>query len=57
MRWCVVVVLWAVSVVAVWAQDVQPKLEVTFEENETVPGQPLTLPAGKVAFGGVTEKL
>ncbi|MBO6898558.1 MAG: BatD family protein [Shimia sp.] len=43
MRWCGVVVLWAVSVVAVWAQDVQPKLEVTFEENETVPGQPLTL--------------
>ncbi|WP_299418909.1 hypothetical protein [uncultured Shimia sp.] len=43
MRWCVVFVLWLANVAAVWAQDVQPKLEVTFEENETVPGQPLTL--------------
>ncbi len=43
MRWCVVFVLWLASVVAVWAQEVQPKLEVTFEESETVPGQPLTL--------------
>ncbi|MCH2067547.1 hypothetical protein [Shimia sp.] len=43
MRWGFAFVLWVVSVVAVWAQDVQPKLEVTFEESETVPGQPLTL--------------
>jgi len=43
MRWFVVFVLWLASVVSVLAQDVQPKLEVTFEENETVPGQPLTL--------------
>lgn len=43
MRWSVFFVLWLASFTAVWAQDVQPKLEVTFEENETVPGQPLTL--------------
>ncbi len=43
MRWCVVFILWLASVAAVWAQDVQPRLEVTFEESETVPGQPLTL--------------
>ncbi|MFY0661973.1 MAG: BatD family protein [Shimia sp.] len=43
MRWCVVFFLWLASVTAVWAQDVEPKLEVTFEESETVPGQPLTL--------------
>jgi len=43
MRWGVVIALWLASVVTVWAQDVQPKLEVTFEESETVPGQPLTL--------------
>jgi hypothetical protein len=43
MRWGLVLALWLMSVVAVWAQDMQPRLEVTFEENETVPGQPLTL--------------
>ena len=43
MRWFVVFVIWVASSSAVWAQDMQPKLEVTFEETETVPGQPLTL--------------
>lgn len=43
MRWCVAFILWLASVTAVWAQDVEPKLEVTFAESETVPGQPLTL--------------
>ncbi|SMP28930.1 BatD family protein [Shimia sagamensis] len=43
MRWFVVCVVWICSSVALWAQDSVPKLDVTFEENETVPGQPLTL--------------
>lgn len=43
MRWGLVLLMWLASVVTVWAQDVPPKLEVTFEERETVPGQPLTL--------------
>ncbi len=43
MRWGLALMLWLMTVVAVWAQDVQPRLEVTFEESETVPGQPLTL--------------
>lgn len=43
MRLLGVFLVWLMSVTTVWAQEAQPTLEVTFEENETVPGQPLTL--------------
>ncbi len=43
MRRVVLIFVWMVSASALWAQDKQPQLEVTFEETETVPGQPLTL--------------